>query len=466
MSFKRYIVVLMSAVAIVMACRDESLYPLPYDNRTTGHYLRIYNISSNIWNREDLANSAFEAVYESVDAQKGDFLESVTFYATFRRGSAFTREVEVRTVTFNDFGFAPVPPPTFSEYKRSAPFRITANEVRNALQSDASTDPDGPGPLIAYPADAGLLGDIFIIRWKATTKDGQSYTVFNPQSTINPAFGNMAEANMTPNVTRGQFYNAPYIISIPVSETVTNAVTDPDPYIGQYRMTQVAIWSPSHSTALHLTNMPRYMIKPFLFHGNPSTDSTQIVDLQRPANGLPSEREFTCFYRGEQITLRISLEAGQNTVNADALATLTTATNVDVFPALHAAKGLGFPPGTTTTNLGTVFVKLQNTTVNCNERREFYQVTPPSGVFNPRVGTHPITGATISPPSALPLPWGCPRSTFPNRGVYRIDRDGKSTAPGNVDVFTIGIDDDVDEYGRRNGYCSWYRRVYLRLEKI
>jgi hypothetical protein len=60
------------------------------------------------------------------------------------------------------------------------------------------------------------------------------------------------------------------------------------------------------------------------------------------------------------------------------------------------------------------------------------------------------------------MPPGIPRRAFPNRGHYRTDRDGLTVG----DVFTISVDDDVDEYGRRNGYCNWYTRVYLSLTKL
>jgi hypothetical protein len=466
MNIKRYTVtVLALALAFFMGCRDESLYPLPYDDRSTGHFLRIYSQSSFIFSRENLDASAFEAVYESVDAEQGNTLDSVTFFASFRRGAILTREVVVKRVHFSEFGFAMVQEPTFSEYLRSAPYRVTAREIRDALQARASADP--PGPLAAYPADAGLLGDLFIIRWRVRTKDGQNYSVLNQQATVDPSQGNLAEANMTPNVTRGLFYNAPYMMTMPVAQSVVPAVTNPEPYTGTYRMTQVAVWSPNHSVALHMTNMPRHLLKPFIF-GNSDTDSTQTVTITTVPGGLPSERQFTCRYRGQTVTMRISLEsAAQVPTGAGAagvLATLTTGTGTDVPPGTHRARGLGFPAGTTAANLGAVNVRLANTGVACagNAERLFYQIFPLGGSFNPIVATNPVTGAAVTPSSPMPLPWGAPRSTFPNRGLYRIDRDGTTVG----DVFTIGVDDDVDEYGRRNGYCAWYRRVTLRLERI
>lgn len=102
--------------------------------------------------------------------------------------------------------------------------------------------------------------------------------------------------------------------------------------------------------------------------------------------------------------------------------------------------------GATNAVLGTVFVPLVNTGVDCTSEREFYLVTPLAGTFG---------GNTT-------LRYGLPRRTYPNRGYYRMDQNGLSTGQ----VFTIAVDDDADEYGRRNGYCTWFRRIYLRLEKL
>ena len=124
--------------------------------------------------------------------------------------------------------------------------------------------------------------------------------------------------------------------------------------------------------------------------------------------------------------------------------------------------GLGFPAGTTNANLGTVYVPMINTGVDCTSEREFYFTNPQPGVYNQPVTVHPVTQAAISPASPLPLAAGMPSSTFPNRGLYRLDRDGLTAG----DVFSISIDDDADEYGRRNGYCNWYTRIYLTLTKI
>ncbi|MFN3841344.1 MAG: hypothetical protein ACK4RF_11630, partial [Cyclobacteriaceae bacterium] len=245
------------------------------------------------------------------------------------------------------------------------------------------------------------------------------------------------EANMTPNITGGQFYSAPYQSTITVRRTTTTG--NPNAYTGDYRMTQMVVWSPSHTAALHET-IPNYMVKPFLF-GSSGTDSTQIVTLSLVPGGLPTERQFTCTYRGQTITMRINLEGGPNpNLSSAALATLN-----NPFGPPGPGNGMGIG-GATNANLGTVFVPLLNTGVDCTPQREFYQVTPLAGTF---------AGNTT-------FRYGLPRYTIPNRGYYRIDQDGLT--PGQV--FTIAVDDDADEYGRRNGYCTWYRRVYLRLEKL
>jgi hypothetical protein len=104
--------------------------------------------------------------------------------------------------------------------------------------------------------------------------------------------------------------------------------------------------------------------------------------------------------------------------------------------------------------LGSVFVSLANTGINCTSGRSFYQMTAGAAIITAGApGT--FSGDILMPP-------GIPRRAFPNRGHYRTDRDGLTVG----DVFTIAVDDDVDEYGRRNGYCNWYTRVYLSLTKL
>lgn len=454
MNFKKYVlgVVLLAAV-VIMACRDESLYPLPYDDRTSGHYLRIYKQTSNVVDFDDLANSHVEYVFESVDEEKGALLEEVEFYATHRTaGGVLTDEVLVKTVPASAMGFAFVPQPTYSEYLRSAPVRISVAEIETAFAT-LTTDPDGVPfvdctniypdvcPCQAYPGSLAA-GDAILLRWKTRLTDGRTFTVTNVQTVASPSLGNAAEANMTPNITAGQFYNAPYASTITVRRTTTTG--NPNAYTGDYRMTQMAIWSPSHSLTLHET-IPNYMVKPFLF-GSSATDSTQTVTLSKVTGGLPTERQFTCTYRGQTITMRINLEGGPNpNLAAAALATLT-----NPFGPPGPGNGMGMT-GATNTNIGTVFLPLMNTGVDCTSNRELYLVTPLAGTF---------AGGTT-------LRFGLPRyASIPNRGFYRLDQDGLT--PGQV--FTIGVDDDVDEYGRRqggqSGYCTWMRRVYLRLEKL
>lgn len=449
MNIKKYLAAgAFASAAIVMSCQpDESLYPLPYDDRGTGSYLRVYNITSNVWDLDDLTNSGFEAIYESVDRNFGADLTSIEFYATHRSGATglITDEVLVKTITDVTSLFSKVPEPTYSEYLRSTPIKVTATETLTALNT-LTTDPDGTTcsgifpdvcTMVAFPG-ALAAGDRIIFRIKIYDNQGRGFTVANPQTTVTPALGNQNEANITPNLTGGQFYNSPMIYTTLIQRTTTTG--NANAYTGTYRMAQVAIWQPDHSASQHLS-FPQAWLDKFVF-GSSATDSTQTVTLAKVAGGLPGQREFTCTYRGQTITLRINLEqavlnqTGAGLAGSPALTTLTTA----------APSGFGFPAGTTNTNLGTVYVPLMNSGVDCTSEREFYMVTPLGGTF-----------AGISG-----LPFGLPRRDVPNRGFYRFDRDGLT--PG--DVFSIAIDDDSDEYGRRNGYCNWYTRIYLTLTKI
>ncbi|MCX7638456.1 MAG: hypothetical protein N2044_11490, partial [Cyclobacteriaceae bacterium] len=433
MNFKKYILgtVLMGGV-VMMACRDESLYPLPYDDRTSAHYLRIYRSTTNVFEFNDLANSAVEFVFESVDEQKGALLSEVEFYATHRNGAtgAITDEVLVTTIPASAMNFAFVPEPTYSEYLRSAPVRITHAQIQAALAT-LTTDPDGTScsniypdvcPAVAYPG-ALAANDQVILRWKTRLTDGREYTVANVQTVISPSLGNPEEANMTPNITSGQFYNAPYTFTVTVRRTTNPYVANA--YTGNYRMTQMAVWSPNHNLELHQT-IPTRLVRPFIF-GSSDTDSTQTVTLSLITGGLPTERLVeNVRYKGQTISFRINLEGGPNPgLSAAALATLT-----DPFSNISPASGMGMT-GATNAVLGTVFVPLVNTGVDCTSEREFYMVTPLAGTF----------GGTTA------LRFGLPRRAYPRREFYRIDQSGLVAGQ----VFTIAVDDDADEYGRRNG---------------
>lgn len=467
MNIKRYLAMgILLAGGIVMSCEpNEELFPLPYDNRETGSYLRVWKITSNVWDLNNLSNSAFEAVYESVDKNFGADLDRVEFFATHRSGATglITAEVLVKSIPASQMGLAKVAEPTYSDYLRSQPIRITATETLAALNT-LTTDPDGlPNPTtctgifpsvcpaVAFPGSLAA-GDRVIFRVKIYDNRGRAFTVNNPQATVSPRLGNQNEANITPNLTGGIFYSSPMIYTMLVQRMTTTA--NPAAYTGTYRMTQVGRWAPDFATNANnrqiMRTFPQAWMRPFVF-GNSPTDSTQTVTLATVPGGLPTQRQFTAKYRGRDITMVINFEAAVLNVTG-AGATAGALTTIQSAPGVG---GLGFPAGTTNTNLGTVFTPLASTGVNCTSERIFYTAT--GAVFNPTSAGAP--GSFIGDPL---MPLGIPRREFPNRGHYRFDRDGLT--PG--DVWTLSVDDDVDEYGRRNGYCNWYTRVYLTFTKL
>ena len=453
MKIKKYFLGAAMALGVAISCSpDPNLYPLPYDSRATGSYLRVWQIVSNTWDLDDLANSGFTAIYESVDANYGADLAKIEFYATHRRASngRITDEVLVKTLDAAAIAaaFAKVPAPTYSEYLRSTPITVTEAETFAAL-STLTTDPDGttcsgifPDVCTMEPFFGSLLaGDRIIFRVAITDKKGRLFTVANPQTTVTPALGNPNEANITPNLTGGLFYNSPMLYTMTMARTTTTG--NPNAYTGDYLMTQVARWQPDHSASQH-QSFPQAWIDQFVF-GNSATDSTQTVTLSKVAGGLPTQRQFTAKYRGQTINMMINLENTATGLSAGAIATLVAPANTPGQPAA-TAQGFGFPAGTAAGNLGTVWQPLVSTGVDCTSTRRFFQVTPLAGTFAGTQG----------------LPWGLPRATVPNRGAYRNDRDGLTVG----DVFCIGVDDDADEYGRRNGYCEWYTRIQLTLRKL
>ncbi|NBW36964.1 MAG: hypothetical protein EBR30_18440 [Cytophagia bacterium] len=473
MKMNRYIaIVTLALVSIVTGCEpNEDLYPLPYDNRDTGSFLRVIKISSFVWDLNDLANSGFEAVYESVDANFGADFDRAEFFATYRSvGGAITDEVLVKTLTFDQMNFAEVPGITGSKYLRTAtPVRITAQETLDALNT-LTTDPDGTVngttctgvfpkicPAVAFSGALGL-GDRVVFRIKVYDKKGRAFTVANPQATAAPLLTNANEANITTNLTGGIFYSSPMLYTMLVQRVTDTG--NADAYTGTYRMAQVGRWAPDYATNANnlqiLKNYPQAWMRPFVFATSES-DSTQTVTLSKVPGGLSTQRQFTCRYRGQDITVVVNFERqtfGQTgggltgTAGTAALATLAAAPT-------GATPGLGFPAGTTNTNIGTVMLPLMNTGANCTSERQFYLMT--GAQFNPT-----LPGAPGTFPGDLEMPRGIPKRVFPNRGYYRFDRDGLT--PG--DVFSISFDDDVDEYGRRNGYCNWYTRVYVTFTKL
>lgn len=399
---------------VILSCTDESLYPLPYTTRTYAGYLRMYKQTTNVFDVNNLAASAFETIFEVVDEKFGDNLESVEFYATYRKGAGITSEVLVKTIPGTDF--VAVPAPTYSQYRR-ATIRITQAETHAALLTALAVPPatwtSGLAG-IAYPVAGMVAADQVIYRWTMVQKDGKRLTILNPQGT-NP----LDNTSSNPDVTSA-WYGAPSTKTITVRSLLASS------WVGTYSLQQRANWSPAHSVALHLSSFPAYM--------NKVTFPTQTVTLAIPAGGLSTEREFTVSYRGTNVVMRINLEQTNPALTAAGLATIL---------------GYGFPVGTTSALLGTVFVPLRNSTVSCTSVRQFYWATPGTGTF-------------LAPAVAPLLAPGLPQSNNPNRGVYRIDITGTTAG----DDLSIGVDDDCDEYGRLNGYCTWTRRIYLTLTKL
>jgi hypothetical protein len=381
MKFKIYILMTGFLLATVgIGCRDKDLYPLPYDDREVGAYMRLYSLTSNIIDLNDLTNTGLDAVFEAVDQNGGNDLLEFRILVSHRRGASLTGEVPVKTIPASDF--TDVPEPTFSEYKR-AKVRITGNETQTALLTAA--DPDGAGPLVAYPGSL-VSADQVIYRGIMVLKDGREFT----------------STNTTPNITGGQFYSASFIYTLTVRTQIAGS------WLGTYNLTQNAIWSSSHSVALHATpQFPAYL--------NQRLFQNQQVTLTIPTGGLSTERQFTVSYRGQSVTIRFNLEP---------------------------------TPTQTAPTSGTVYIPLQNSTVDCSTERELYWTMPTAGTF------------TATPFPALPA--GLPQGATPNQGAYNTSQTGLVAAQ----TLTIGLDDDADEYGRRNGYCTWTRRVRLTLTKL
>ncbi|MFM8914274.1 MAG: hypothetical protein ACKOE6_15365, partial [Flammeovirgaceae bacterium] len=208
--------------------------------------------------------------------------------------------------------------------------------------------------------------------------------------------------NTTPNIAGGQFYSASFLY------TLTVRSQSPTSWLGDYSLTQTSIWSFAHSPALHATpQFPAYLNQRLFENGT--------VTLQIPTGGLSTQRQFTVRYRGQNVTFTFNLEPT--------------------------------PTGAVPTS-GTVFIPLQNTGINCNSERQIYWTQPTAGNF------------TATPFPTLPA--GLPQGATANQGSFNTSQNGLVAGQ----TITIGLDDDADEYGRRNGYCTFTRRVRLTLTKL
>lgn len=371
--YKRLTLIAFSIVIVTTGCRDKDLYPLPYDDREVGAYMRLYSLTSNIIDLNNLANSGLDGIFEAVDGSNGSNLQEFRILVQHRRGTSLSSEVPVKVIPASDF--VNVTEPTISLYKR-ARIRVSANETLAALAAATGF----PGSF----ANA----DQVIYRGVMVLKDGREFT----------------NSNTTPNITGGQFYSASFIYTLTVrSQSLAGS------WLGTYNLTQSAIWSLNHSPALHATpQFPSYL--------NQVLFPNQQVTLAVPNGGLSSERQFTVNYRGQNVTIRFNLEP---------------------------------TPTATAPTSGTIFIPLQNSTVNCTSDRQLFWTMPTAGSF----------GSTAAPPPALPA--GLPQGVTANQGAYNTSQTGLVAGQS----LTIGLDDDADEYGRRNGYCTWTRRVRLTLTK-
>ncbi|GHM99344.1 hypothetical protein WSM22_08340 [Cytophagales bacterium WSM2-2] len=460
MNIQKYLSLFSVLLLVTISCRDKGLYPLPYEDKTSSAYLRMYSITSNVFDLNDLNNSGFEVIYEPVDEHGGNDLDHIDFYVSHKRGTDLTYETFLKSVDASVF--TEVPKPTYSAYKR-AKIRITANETLAALQTIV-TDPDGSGTtcpkcvplkgLAAFGAtNTFAAGDVINYRWEMVMKDGRKISAANPQTTVDPDYANFLTSNSTANITTGQWYSSPFVYPITVQSLAANT------WMGTFTLKQRAIWSPNHTLQVHQESWPSYLSQ-VLF-------PDQTVTLTAPSGGLSTEREFTVTYRGSTSKMRINFELTRPGIGSGGFAAIDNAapTATPPQPRKNCLIDWGFPAGTTdnsagTSNLGTVYVALQNSSVDCSSERQLYWTLPASGVF----GNSP-TAATGSNPTAsnfLSANLLLPQNMIPNRGTYRWD----GTNGLNVgNTFSIAVDDDCDEYGRGNGYCTWTRRVYLTLTK-
>lgn len=244
----------------VIACRDESLEPIPYSNPGEGAYVRTVKVNSGVHNLTTPASagSAFSIEVELVGVgDAGEKMQSLTLFAKQTRGASFTiitAEQQVKVYTAADLvtshsGTIPNPDITSYKYPRMT-MTVTTQELLTALGNPTLVNLDNIEYRVALTLTSGFT------------------------------FSNV---NASGDVLTGAYYLSPFFYRIPaVNFTVTGT--------GAYMLS---------------TTSPNFgAIVP------PATTTSQPVTLS--AGAFDVQRTFTVNYRGlTNVPIAINLENGR-----------------------------------------------------------------------------------------------------------------------------------------------------------
>jgi hypothetical protein len=174
------------SVALISACRDDALSPVPFDEVTTsyGAYVKETNVASGSFNLYDLPSSNFKVSLQIYDAQQGENFESLDIYVSFDdntedNGTVDLPEVKLLSVSASQFskdGTSGLP---------AYELTITADQAMSA---------------VGVSSDDIAGSDVFNFRQVLNLKDGRAYTTTNTGL----------------DVLAGPFYSAPFTNAVPL----------------------------------------------------------------------------------------------------------------------------------------------------------------------------------------------------------------------------------------------------------
>jgi hypothetical protein len=182
----KIIVTFILSVALISACRDDALSPVPFDEVTTsyGGYVKQIEVVDGVYHLDDLAGSSFKLKVQIYDAKNGANFESLDIYASLEDNSPKNGTInpdEAKVISFPASQFTP----DATTGLPSLELVIPATTAISAL---------------GITADQVGGSDVFNFRQVLNLKDGHSYTTTNTGL----------------DVLAGPFYSAPFTNGVAV----------------------------------------------------------------------------------------------------------------------------------------------------------------------------------------------------------------------------------------------------------
>ncbi len=234
----KFILTFVLAVAVMSACRDNSLSPVPFNTvvTTNGGYIITKSTPSANYDVTNLAAAVYTVNIQVYDSRDGKAFQEVDIMASYKDntpGNGTWNPTEAKVLS--------MPAASFTNDATSGYPAATLNiKAEDAIAALGGTDANVSG------------SDAFIFRQVLVMKNGDTFSVGNTDL----------------NITAGAYYKAPFTATCPLvcpsslDGTYTTSVTGTDQIYGDYTWTFVTGQSvgglngspttfPGHSTTIN-----------------------------------------------------------------------------------------------------------------------------------------------------------------------------------------------------------------------